>query len=294
MDGTFDLADGANCRVAGWARDRNSTQAVMVDVYREAPPGTAGSIHVTTASAGTLRSDLPFADQDHGFLIAFSPSDAVADGQPHAIYIYAQPASAQSQTTQLNGSPKTLQCAGGSSSSSSSSSGGPAVIPAGISSVTYNVIPPDNLINSPAAGSYINCDGYTGTNYYYIPDNTQSYSFRYLPGWPGLSYSVAFITPNAVLGSTIQSAGRFTAAEFSGPPTTRHVTIRPTPCDFSGGQTGNTTLLNFSVGVDPGSQAVVLQPNSLYFFNVTTLFDGLEHCPETGCGQTFEYSPARP
>ena len=292
VQGTLDLADGASCRLAGWARDPNTVSSLQVHLYADAPYAATGSRFIMTITANVLRNDLPFADKYHGFDVIIPTSLGLHDGLPHALYAYGLAQNAGSTTALLSNTPMTIRCgadAGGGIP------GGGTVIPAGISSVQYTLTQPDNIIYSPSPGTSVSCSGLGSTSTYYIPDTTQSYAFRYVPGWPDTSYSIAFVTPAA----TLRTFGRFTTAEYSGPPTHRQVTIAASPCTFAPPlSTGSSTQAYFSVGVDPmpgpGWSYMVLRPNTLYYFNVTTFFGGWEHCPTTGCGQTFEYSPASP
>jgi hypothetical protein len=81
--GTQDRADCS--RVAGWAKDGDTTLPIQVHIYKGAayPYGQ----YVTAVVANKYRSDLPFADKYHGFDMA-TPS-AFKTGCPEKIYIHA-------------------------------------------------------------------------------------------------------------------------------------------------------------------------------------------------------------
>ena len=107
VQGTLDVVDSSSCSVAGWARDPQTTASIQVRVYRD---GDAGSgVLVTTFTANLLRSDLPFADQNHGFNQALGDNPLVADGKSHAIYAYGVTASGATGPLAANG--KAMQCA---------------------------------------------------------------------------------------------------------------------------------------------------------------------------------------
>lgn len=81
--GTHDLA---NCtKLAGWAKDGDTTAPTTVHIYRGAP--YPSGTFVTTANANLFRSDLPFPDKNHGFDIA-TPS-VFFTGCPEKVYIHA-------------------------------------------------------------------------------------------------------------------------------------------------------------------------------------------------------------
>ena len=80
--GTHDVA---NCStIAGWAKDGDTTLPIQVHIYKGAPFPN-GQI-VTHVVANLFRSDLPFADKNHGFSIA--PPAAFKTGCPEKVYIH--------------------------------------------------------------------------------------------------------------------------------------------------------------------------------------------------------------
>ncbi|MDJ0841137.1 MAG: hypothetical protein QNK37_31790 [Acidobacteriota bacterium] len=81
--GTHDVA---NCStLAGWARDADTTGAIQVHVYRGAP--FPYGQYVTATVANRYRSDLPFADKNHGFSIP--TPNAFKTGRLERVYIHA-------------------------------------------------------------------------------------------------------------------------------------------------------------------------------------------------------------
>lgn len=108
LAGTLDVVDNTWCTVAGWARDPLSSAPLEVDLFADAPYGAPGSRFVGKTMASLLRTDLPFADQNHGF--SFGVPIAWADSLTHPLYAYGLPASPMSGTTQLVNSPGSLQC----------------------------------------------------------------------------------------------------------------------------------------------------------------------------------------
>ena len=81
--GTHDLASCST--LAGWAKDGDTTLPIQVHVYKDAP--FPSGTFVTAVVANLFRSDLPFADKNHGFSIA-TPS-AFFTGCPVRVYIHA-------------------------------------------------------------------------------------------------------------------------------------------------------------------------------------------------------------
>ncbi len=78
--------DVANCsKLAGWAKDGDTTAATQVHIYKGAP-FPYGQI-VTHVWANKYRGDLPFADKNHGFDI--STPAAFKTGCPEKVYIHA-------------------------------------------------------------------------------------------------------------------------------------------------------------------------------------------------------------
>lgn len=79
--GTDDRADCS--KLAGWAKDGDTTQPIQVHVYKDAPYpyGT----YVTAVVANLYRSDLPFSDKNHGYSIN-TPS-AFFTGCPVDVYV---------------------------------------------------------------------------------------------------------------------------------------------------------------------------------------------------------------
>jgi hypothetical protein len=107
--GTLDLA---NCsQIAGWARDADTSVPLQVHLYKDAPYGQGGTF-VGSYPANVLRTDLPFRDQKHGFVI--STPQALKTGLPVKVYAYGinvnwngDPAGTNPI---LNLSPKTVTC----------------------------------------------------------------------------------------------------------------------------------------------------------------------------------------
>jgi hypothetical protein len=81
--GTDDRADCT--RLAGWAKDGDTTLPIQVHIYKGGPHpyGT----FVTAVVANLYRSDLPFADKNHGYSIP-TPS-AFFTGCPETVYVHA-------------------------------------------------------------------------------------------------------------------------------------------------------------------------------------------------------------
>ncbi len=81
--GTHDLASCST--IAGWARDADTTEPILVAIYKGAPyPSGTFIQHVW---ADKYRSDLPFADKYHGFSI--STPAAFKTGYWERVYIHA-------------------------------------------------------------------------------------------------------------------------------------------------------------------------------------------------------------
>ena len=81
--GTHDVASCS--KLAGWAKDGDTTSAIQVHVYKGAP-FPFGQI-VTHVVANKYRGDLPFTDKNHGFDIP-TPA-AFKTGCPEKVYIHA-------------------------------------------------------------------------------------------------------------------------------------------------------------------------------------------------------------
>ncbi len=78
--------DVASCsKLAGWAKDGDSTAATQVHIYKGAP-FPYGQI-VTHVWANKFRGDLPWTDKNHGFDI--STPAAFKTGCPERVYIHA-------------------------------------------------------------------------------------------------------------------------------------------------------------------------------------------------------------
>ncbi|MCP3910590.1 MAG: hypothetical protein GY713_06525 [Actinomycetia bacterium] len=108
-EGTLDRAD---CTLfAGWARDPDNTVPLQVRFYKGGPAGGGGTL-ITTVTADLYRSDLPYADKDHGF--SFATPSAFVTGQPETVYAYARDVDSSGGQTgdrwQLVLSPKTMTC----------------------------------------------------------------------------------------------------------------------------------------------------------------------------------------
>src|ERR1019366_5362236 len=104
VQGTLDLADSSACEVAGWARDPQNTNPIQVRIYKDGD-ATSGTL-LATLVANLLRSDLPFADQNHGFDENLASNVLLGDGKGHAIYAYGVAASGSAGP--LNGNGKIL------------------------------------------------------------------------------------------------------------------------------------------------------------------------------------------
>ena len=98
--------DHADCStIGGWARDPDTTNAIRVDFYKDAPAGSGTFIGNTFANV--YRFDLPFSDKNHGFV--FTTPDSLKDGKTHTIYAYAIDSEGGTNPL-LSDSPKTITC----------------------------------------------------------------------------------------------------------------------------------------------------------------------------------------
>lgn len=80
--GTDDLA---NCNtLEGWVKDGDTTAPTYVTVYRGAP--FPHGQWVATAQANLYRSDLPFADKSHGYVL--STPAALKTGYAEDVYVH--------------------------------------------------------------------------------------------------------------------------------------------------------------------------------------------------------------
>ncbi|MDR3642204.1 MAG: right-handed parallel beta-helix repeat-containing protein [Candidatus Doudnabacteria bacterium] len=105
--GTFDDVNNSLCQISGWAKDPNTTAPIQIQIFKDGPfwSGT----FVTSITANLLRTDLPYADQNHGFVYAFDANSGMNDGNAHQIYLYGISATG-GQNADLNFSPKTITC----------------------------------------------------------------------------------------------------------------------------------------------------------------------------------------
>ncbi len=104
--------DAANCStIAGWARDPDSTVPLQIHLYKNGLFGQGGTF-VGSYTANHLRTDLPFRDQKHGFVIP-TPA-AFKTGAPVTVHAYAINVNwngdANGGNPTLNLSPKTVTC----------------------------------------------------------------------------------------------------------------------------------------------------------------------------------------
>ena len=98
--------DHADCNtIGGWARDPDTTNAIRVDFYKDAPAGSGTFIGNTFANV--YRSDLTFSDKNHGFV--FTTPNSLKDGKTHTIYAYAIDSEGGTNPL-LSDSPKTITC----------------------------------------------------------------------------------------------------------------------------------------------------------------------------------------
>lgn len=107
--GTFDAAYSAQCQVAGWAKDPDSTKTISVQVYKDAEAGKGGVL-VTTFVASVIRTDLPYKDKNHGFVYKFDLNSKLFDGKDHKLFLYGVDATGQANAL-LKLSPKVIRCA---------------------------------------------------------------------------------------------------------------------------------------------------------------------------------------
>jgi hypothetical protein len=107
--GTLDVTDCT--RIAGWARDQDTSYPIKVHLYKDAPYGQGGTF-VTSFTASNYRGDLPFLDKVHGFSVT-TPA-AFKTGQPVKVYAYGININANGvangSNPLLNGVPKTVTC----------------------------------------------------------------------------------------------------------------------------------------------------------------------------------------
>lgn len=80
--GTHDRADCS--KLEGWAKDGDTTLPIQVHFYKGAP--FPFGTYVTAVVANLYRSDLPFADKNHGFSI--NTPAAYKTGCPEKVYIH--------------------------------------------------------------------------------------------------------------------------------------------------------------------------------------------------------------
>ena len=80
--GTHDRADCS--KLAGWAKDGDTTLPIQVHFYKGAP--FPFGTYVTAVVANLYRGDLPFADKNHGFNI--NTPAAYKTGCPEKVYIH--------------------------------------------------------------------------------------------------------------------------------------------------------------------------------------------------------------
>lgn len=81
--GTDDRADCS--RLAGWAKDGDTTAPILVAIYKDAPYPSGSFVGYVTADK--YRADLPFTDKNHGYDMP-TPS-AFFTGCPTRAYLYA-------------------------------------------------------------------------------------------------------------------------------------------------------------------------------------------------------------
>lgn len=105
--GTFDGVDNASCQVMGWAKDPDTTNSILIHIYKDGPYPTG--THIVSTTADLYRADLPYADKNHGFSYKFPSSVGLYDGKDHIIYIYGIDATGDLNVL-LNLNPKTIQC----------------------------------------------------------------------------------------------------------------------------------------------------------------------------------------
>jgi len=163
--------DSATCdEINGWARDPDTTSPIRVHVYADGPAGQ-GTI-IANELADLYRSDLPFADKNHGYSIP-TPSN-IKDGQSHTIYVYAID-SGGGDNPLLNNSPQSISCS-------------PPPPPPGSLKVTIN---PQGAVD---AGAQWNVDSgpwqSSGVTVSGLSLGVHTVNFKSIPGW-GAPNSVA-------------------------------------------------------------------------------------------------------
>jgi xylan 1,4-beta-xylosidase len=109
VEGWFDGTYNPTCTFWGWARDATNSAPIQVRVYRG---DSASGVLVSTLLADRPRPDLQFPDRNHGFEHTLTAAEinaaGLADGNPHALNIYA--VSHGGALVALSGNGKTLQC----------------------------------------------------------------------------------------------------------------------------------------------------------------------------------------
>jgi predicted outer membrane repeat protein len=163
--------DSATCdEINGWARDPDTTSPIRVHLYADGPAGQ-GTI-IANELADLYRSDLPFADKNHGYSIP-TPSN-IKDGQSHTIYVYAID-SGGGNNPLLNNSPQSISCS-------------PPPPPPGSLKVTIN---PQGAVD---AGAQWNVDSgpwqSSGVTVSGLSVGDHTVNFKSIPGW-GAPDSVA-------------------------------------------------------------------------------------------------------
>lgn len=92
----------ASCdSISGWARDPDTTSAIKVRIYADGLMDSGRLLGEVVANG--YRSDLPYADKNHGF--TFSIPTAIKDGVTHSIYAYGLDNQGGTNPL-LNGSPQ--------------------------------------------------------------------------------------------------------------------------------------------------------------------------------------------
>lgn len=145
----------------------------------------------------------------------------------------------------------------------------------------------------------INCPGYDGTltmDLAYASPDTSGYSYQqggYTCDCDGVGFPatgalvVRFTTPSFTSPPTSGLAS-IALVEFEGPPTPRSGALSLTPCDFTGGITGQPGFSGvFSGDVGPdvdftidykNPQYLELQPDTTYYLNVNNTYNGQNEC----------------
>lgn len=108
--GTFDSVNSSLCQVSGWTKDPNTTSSIQIQIFRDGPFYSGSSTFVTSVTANLLRTDLPYPDQNHGFVYQFASSSGLYDGKDHQLYIYGISGTGGSNNL-LAQSPQTIHCA---------------------------------------------------------------------------------------------------------------------------------------------------------------------------------------